>query len=227
MDHLQGRRDAADGRTADLDCNAAAAQRARLLALPKAERLAALLSESRRVPERGQRTARRSGTQRAIRTSTGLPGRTRRFRRRALTRPLAEDPDEVYRALLNVILRLVFLLYAEEREMLPEEETFTRYYSLAGLYERLREDDAHYPDTMNQRYGAWAQLLVLFRMVFDGAETGETTIPERHGELFDPIATRSSKVAGRTTSRQKGERIEAAAGTRRDCFPRARSTAGP
>ena len=44
-----------------------------------------------------------------------------------------------------------------------------RYYSLAGLYERLREDDARYPDTMDQRYGAWAQLLALFRMVHDGA----------------------------------------------------------
>jgi hypothetical protein len=71
-----------------------------------------------------------------------------------------------------VILRLVFLLYAEERDMLPEDDTFLRYYSLAGLYERLREDAALFPDTMDQRYGAWAQLLVLFRMVHDGAESG-------------------------------------------------------
>ena len=47
--------------------------------------------------------------------------------------------------------------------MLPEDETFLRYYSLAGLFERLREDAALFPDTMDQRYGAWAQLLVLFR----------------------------------------------------------------
>src|SRR5207247_2282028 len=54
-----------------------------------------------------------------------------------LPQPLAEHPDEVYRALHTVILRLVFLLYTEERDMLPEDETFLRYYSLAGLYERL------------------------------------------------------------------------------------------
>ena len=71
-----------------------------------------------------------------------------------LHQPLAEHPDEVYRALLTVILRLVFLLYAEERDMLPDDETFLRYYSLASLYERLREDAALYPDTMDQRYGA-------------------------------------------------------------------------
>ena len=33
--------------------------------------------------------------------------------------------------------------------MLPEDETFLRCYSLAGLYERLREDAALYPDTMD------------------------------------------------------------------------------
>src|SRR3982074_788886 len=32
-----------------------------------------------------------------------------------LRKPLAEQPDEVYRALLTVILRLVFVLFAEER----------------------------------------------------------------------------------------------------------------
>ena len=109
-----------------------------------------------------------------------------RRRVRLLRHTLAEHPDEVYRALLTVILRLVFLLYAEERDMLPEDERFLRYYSLAGLHERLREDAALFPDTMDQRYGAWAQLLVLFRMVYDGAESGAMRLPKRHGVLFDP-----------------------------------------
>ena len=55
---------------------------------------------------------------------------------------------------------------------------------LAGLYERLREDAALFPDTMDQRYGAWAQLLVLFRMIHDGAEWGDFCLPKRHGVLF-------------------------------------------
>ena len=50
----------------------------------------------------------------------------------------------------------------------------------------LREDAALFPDTMDQRYGAWAQLLVLFRMIYDGAESGALRLPERHGVLFDP-----------------------------------------
>ena len=64
--------------------------------------------------------------------------------------------------------------------MLPEDETFIRYYSLAGLYERLREDAALYPDTMDQRYGAWPQLLVIFRMIHDGAELKNGETPTSH-----------------------------------------------
>jgi len=39
---------------------------------------------------------------------------------------------------------------------------------------------------MDQRYGAWAQLLVLFRIIHDGARHGDFQIPGRKGYLFDP-----------------------------------------
>ena len=93
--------------------------------------------------------------------------------------------------------------------MLPtEDETFERYYSLAGLHDRLREDAALFPDTMDQRYGAWGQLLVLFRMVHDGAESGAMRLPKRHGVLFDP--DRFPFLEGRPAggARQIHERIE-------------------
>ena len=92
--------------------------------------------------------------------------------------------------------------------MLPEDETFLRYYSLAGLHERLREDAALYPDTMDQRYGAWAQLVTLFRMVHDGAEAPAMRLPPRHGVLFDP--DRFPFLEGRSGggARQIHERIE-------------------
>jgi hypothetical protein len=180
---------------------------ARLLALPRAQRLAALLEDSRRFQnEVSERLAEQvlhalyellRGFQAAHDASKGV----------LLRQPLEEHPDEVYRALLTVILRLVFLLYAEERDMLPEDETFLRYYSLAGLHERLREDAALFPDTMDQRYGAWAQLLVLFRMIHDGAESGPMRLPKRHGVLFDP--NRFPFLEGRpATGQEVGRRIE-------------------
>ena len=188
----------------------------RLLSLPRAQRLAALLEHSRRFQnEVSERLASQvlhalyellRGFQAAHdATSSNAGGEL-------LRAPLAEHPDQVYRALLTVILRLVFLLYAEERDMLPADETWQRYYSLAGLFERLREDAALFPDTMDQRFGAWAQLLVLFRMIHDGAQAGDLRLPKRHGVLFDP--DRFPFLEGRADGRMGGgarqihERIE-------------------
>ncbi len=100
----------------------------------------------------------------------------------------------IYEGLLTVLMRLVFLLYAEERETFPTDDLFVRNYSIAGLFARLVEDEGRHPDTMDQRYGAWAQLLVLFRLVHGGVEYDDLSkpdrprvaIPARRGELFDP-----------------------------------------
>ena len=103
-----------------------------------------------------------------------------------LAHELEQDPDNIYRALLTVILRLVFLLYAEERGMLTDDPTFAAHYSVVGLHKRLREDAGLHPDTMDDRYGAWAQLLALFRMVHDGRESASMHLQERRGALFNP-----------------------------------------
>jgi len=99
---------------------------------------------------------------------------------------LAADPDRVYRGLLTTLLRMVFILYAEDRGLLSTDEVFIMYYSITGLYERLKIDDGRYPDTMDQRFGAWAQLLTLFRLIYRGGSHGTLRIPAREGYLFDP-----------------------------------------
>jgi len=181
----------------------------RLLSLPRAKRLAALLEDSRKFQNEVSERLAEQVLHALYELLRGFQAAHDASKGELLRGPLAEHPDEVYRALLTVILRLVFVLYAEERDMLPEDETFLRYYSLAGLYERLREDAALFPDTMDQRYGAWAQLLVLFRMIHDGAECGAMRLPKRHGVLFDP--DRFKFLEGRTEggARQIHERIEA------------------
>ncbi|AFL89322.1 type I restriction-modification system methyltransferase subunit [Terriglobus roseus DSM 18391] len=103
-----------------------------------------------------------------------------------LTEVLRDDPNQVYAGLLTVLLRLVFILYAEDRDLLSSDETFINSYSVGGLFERLREDEAHHPDTMDQRYGAWARLVVLFRLIYKGARHAKLNIPGRKGYLFDP-----------------------------------------
>jgi len=99
---------------------------------------------------------------------------------------LRADPNQVYAGLLTVLLRLVFVLYAEDRGLLSTDPIFVNSYSVAGLFERLREDQAHNPDTMDSRYGAWARLLALFRLIWRGAKHGRMKIPGRRGYLFDP-----------------------------------------
>lgn len=181
----------------------------RLLSLPRAQRLAALLEDSRKFQNEVSERLAQQVLHALYELLRGFQAAQDASKGSLLREPLAENPDEVYRALLTTILRLVFLLYAEERDMLPEDETFLRYYSLAGLHERLREDASLYPDTMDQRFGAWAQLLVLFRLIHDGADAGAMRLPERHGVLFDP--DRYPFLEGRVSggARQIHERVEA------------------
>jgi len=164
----------------------------RLLALPRGQRLAALLEDSRKYQNEVSERLSEQVMHALYELLRGLQAAHDASGGDLLRDPLSEDGDrdDIYRGLLSVILRLVFLLYAEERGMLPEDNTFIRHYSLTGLYQRLREDYALHPDTMDQRFGAWAQLLVLFRLIHDGARAhrtgGAVTLPERRGALFDP-----------------------------------------
>ena len=82
----------------------------------------------------------------------------------------------------------MFLLYAEDRGLMsdPQDELYQNYYAITGLFERLRADAGRHADTMDHRFGAWAQLLALFRMVHDGARHDRFAIPARKGYLFNP-----------------------------------------
>ena len=97
-----------------------------------------------------------------------------------------ESPKRLYNGLVVVLMRLVFLLYTEDRGMMPDHPVYQQHYSLGGLFARLRADAAAYPDTMDQRYGAWAQLASLFRLVHGGGSHGGLSFAARRGRLFDP-----------------------------------------
>jgi len=105
-----------------------------------------------------------------------------------LAQALREAPNDVYGGLLSTLMRLVFVLYAEDRGLMPRSEVYQKHYSILGLFERLRDDEARYPDTMDARFGAWAQLLALFRLIHDGGGHGDMRFPARHGRLFNPDA---------------------------------------
>lgn len=104
---------------------------------------------------------------------------------------LAEkQPQHLYEGLLSVLMRLVFILYAEDRDLIPSKTDgpsralYQQGYSVRGLFAKLLEDEARYPDTMNERVGGWGRLIALFRLVHGGHKSG--WIKGRGGKLFDP-----------------------------------------
>jgi hypothetical protein len=120
-----------------------------------------------------------------------------------------DDPQHIYGGLLTVLLRLVFLLYAEDRGLMPGDPTWAAHYSVTGLYLRLREDAGRYPDTMDQRFGAWPALLSLFRLVYTGGTHDRLHLPARHGRLFDPDSYPFLEGRPRGDAWQPGERRDA------------------
>ena len=84
----------------------------------------------------------------------------------------------------------MFLLYAEDEALMPADAVYEQNYKVSGIFERLRQDAADYPDTMEQRYGAWAGLMSLCRLVYAGGGATTGYMPARKGQLFDPGAYR-------------------------------------
>ncbi len=106
------------------------------------------------------------------------------------TAALAKDaPEHLYEGLLSVLMRLVFLLYAEDRDLMPTSRDpaaralWQSGYAIGTLFARLEDDAALNPDTMDERRGGWGQLLAVFRLVHDGR--GDWVM-RRGGKLFDP-----------------------------------------
>ena len=106
-----------------------------------------------------------------------------------LRHALGQEGNHVYEGLLTVMLRLVFALTAEDRGLVPSEHPFyAGHLSVGALYDELAADADVYADTMEQRFGAWSRLLVLFRALYFGVEQGSLSMPPHRGRLFNPEA---------------------------------------
>jgi hypothetical protein len=153
---------------------------------PRERRLPALLDSSRKYQNTVSTRLAEQVLQALHELLRGLQAAHEKSGGELLSGVLRQAPQEIYGGLLGTLLRLVFVLYAEDRKLMPQDAVYQRHYSLLGLHERLRDDAARHPDTLDQRYGAWAQLLTLFRLIHDGAAHGRLRLPARHGRLFDP-----------------------------------------
>ena len=102
---------------------------------------------------------------------------------------LADISEKVlYEAALTVMMRLVFLLSAEEREMLLlGDPLYDKNYAISTVLKQLQEQaDQQSEDVMGYRCDAWGRLLATFRMVYGGVEHVDLRLPAYGGRLFDP-----------------------------------------
>ncbi|MEU8314575.1 MULTISPECIES: Eco57I restriction-modification methylase domain-containing protein [unclassified Micromonospora] len=95
---------------------------------------------------------------------------------------------EIYQGSLTVLMRLVFLLYAEEQRLLPVvDPLYAQAYAAATLHGQLGAlRDLHGDEVGDRRTAAWPRLLALFSAVHDGCEHPDLRIPAHGGSLFDP-----------------------------------------
>ena len=105
-------------------------------------------------------------------------------------RELLKDikPQELYEAALTIMMRLVFLLSAEERDLLLlGDERYESNYAVSTLRQQLRDDAHRYSEeVLDHRYDAWSRLLSIFRAVYGGIEHETLRLPALGGSLFDP-----------------------------------------
>jgi hypothetical protein len=85
-------------------------------------------------------------------------------------------------------MRIVFLLVAEERGLLPvaENQLYATEYAVSTLLEQLEADEYRNRSAMQRRSRAWQRLLALARALHAGVEHDRLRMPAYGGDLFDP-----------------------------------------
>jgi hypothetical protein len=100
-------------------------------------------------------------------------------------------PAELYRGAVRVVMRLVVVLFAEARGLLPVDNAiYHSSYGLRGLQgdlEKLKR-----AQRLASSQSAWPRLLALFRLVHDGSAHPDLPVRGYGGELFQPGSLEST-----------------------------------
>lgn len=101
--------------------------------------------------------------------------------------PLPRDRGLVYEAAVTVMMRVVFLLFAEERGLLPQSRLFTTGYGISDrldVLDRRARDEG--PEALDGTFHTWHRLLATSRALYLGAAFEDLRLPSYGGSLFDP-----------------------------------------
>ncbi|MEU0078795.1 type IIL restriction-modification enzyme MmeI [Micromonospora tulbaghiae] len=162
--------------------------RRRFFGVPDGERLVPLLRDSLGSQEEITEAL---GVQvrRAVELLVAAIGRIDVRERELGGRGLADvEAHEVYRGAVAVMMRIVFLLFAEERKLLPaDNELYATAYSAGRLCAELEQRATEgSEEDLEHSSAAWHRLLALFNAVYHGIDHPHLKLHGHDGSLFDP-----------------------------------------
>jgi hypothetical protein len=157
----------------------------RLVGVREEERLPALFAASLLAQEEITEALGRE-VRRAVELLVQAFSEARLEARRAGTEdPLPESPREVYEAAVTVLMRIVFLLFAEERGLLPiDRDLYRNSYAVSVLLDKLEERAREGEQLLDDSTRAWHRFLAVSRALHDGASFEDVRMPAYGGSLF-------------------------------------------
>ncbi len=98
---------------------------------------------------------------------------------------MSDGDDDVYQAAVTIMMRVVFLLFAEERGMLPTERLYWDSYAIRDVLDDLnsRHDQARRTSTNCMTHGTSPGRE---RALYGGVNYDEMRMPAYGGSLLDP-----------------------------------------
>ncbi len=95
------------------------------------------------------------------------------------------EPSAIYRAAVRIVMRMVVVLFAESRDLLPRDNAlYHGSYGLGGLLSELEKVGARGANRLARSHNAWPRVLALFRLVHAGSHHPALPVPAYGGELF-------------------------------------------
>lgn len=93
----------------------------------------------------------------------------------------------VYDAAVTIMMRVVFLLFAQERSLLPDSELFRSGYGLTGVLDDLEERvQVEGEESLDATSLTWHRLLAISGALARGVAFEDLRLPAYGGSLFDP-----------------------------------------
>jgi hypothetical protein len=115
-------------------------------------------------------------------------GDTATLRLQATARTALDDLHGLYEQSLVLLYRLLFVLYAESRNLLPiDKPVYRDSYSLEPLRNEIEQPNRSF---LPNSFALWETLQSLFRLIRRGCNTSVLVVPAYNGALFDPHRTR-------------------------------------